>query len=330
MYKALEPSFFEEVKFRRFVIHHIPYLLKPMKKAAILIPFFLLAINFCEAQSIVDLRQKINQVLENKSATVGVAIKGPNPQDTLSINGNTHLPMQSVYKYHLALAVLHQVDQGKIRLNDTLSISKEMAEKYTHIWSPLREKYPHGVQLPLAEILTYTVALSDNLGCDFLFKLIGGTGVLQSYLHSIGVKDIAILHTEIVMQAQWERQYENWTTAKAANQVLQLFFENPNNLLSAQSRAFLLDVLKGTKTGNKRLKGLLPKGTIVAHKTGTSGKNSKGISGAVNDIGIIFLPDNSHFYLSVLVSDSMESKETNQKIIAEIAKLTWDHFKNKE
>ncbi|MEM6845373.1 MAG: class A beta-lactamase, subclass A2 [Bacteroidota bacterium] len=297
-----------------------------MKKALLLILLCLLALNVINAQSFETLRQRINQVLEDKRATVGVAISGSNPQDTLSINGNKRLPMQSVFKFHLALAVLHQVDQGKFSMDESIAITPELIQAYEHLWSPLREKYPDGGKVTLAEIIKYTVAWSDNLGCDLLFERIGGPKVVEAYLHQIGVEDIAIVHPEIMMQAQWERQYENWTTANAANQVLRLFFENPDGLLSIESYDFLLDVLKGTTTGKKRIRGLLPKETVVAHKTGTSGKNDQGLTGASNDIGIVFLPDNSHFFLSVLVSDSRESDETNERIIAEITKLTWDYF----
>ena len=298
-----------------------------IKKTTQLTIFFLLTFDFLSAQSIENLRQKINEVLKDKSATVGVAIRGINPQDTISINGNKHLPMQSVYKYHLALAVLHQVDQGKFNLNDTVSIDKELINSYSQLWSPLSKKYPDGAKITLSEILNFTVALSDNLGCDLMFNLVGGTEVVHSYLHKIGVKDVAIMYTEIVMQAEWEIQYENWTTANAANQVLQLFFENENSLLSTKSYEFLLEVLKSTKTGKKNIRGLLPPEAVVAHKTGYSGKNSEGLTGALNDIGIVFLPDNSYFYLSVFISDSMEETEINQKIIADIAKLAWDYFK---
>lgn len=289
----------------------------------------LLIFDSAKAQSIETLKQKIDKILKDKSATVGVAIRGINPQDTISINGDRHLPMQSVYKYHLALTVLHQVDQGKLSLEKVISLDKALMESYKHLWSPLRKKYPNGGEVTLADILKNTVAWSDNVGCDVLFKLIGGTNVVESYLHKIGVKDIAIVHTEIVMQAKWENQYENWTTAKAANQSLKLFFENADNLLSSESYNFLLNILKGTKTGQKSIRGLLPKQAVIAHKTGHSGKNDNGLTGALNDIGIIFLPDDSYFYLSILVSDSKESNETNQKIIAEIAKLTWDYFNKK-
>jgi len=295
-------------------------------KKVLFILFFSITIVSSKAQSIDNLKQKINKVLANNSATVGVSIKGLRPQDNLSINGDKHLPMQSVYKYHLALTVLHQVDQGKFSLDQKILIDKKLVDLYTNLWSPLREKYPNGAELPLAEILEYTVALSDNLGCDLLFKLVGGTSYVQSYFHENGIKDIAIVHNELVMQAKWKNQYENWTTSNAANQALRLFYEKGNKLLKPNSYNFLLKTLKATKTGKKSIRGFLPKNTTVAHKTGHSGKNKVGLTGALNDIGIIFLPDDSYFYLSVLVSDSMEDSAATQKIIADIAKLTWDYF----
>ncbi|MEO9511238.1 MAG: class A beta-lactamase, subclass A2 [Flavobacteriaceae bacterium] len=288
---------------------------------------FLLCFNAINAQSIESLKERITEVLKDKSATVGVSIQGANPADTISINGNKRLPMQSVFKYHLAVAILNQVDQGNLDLSQKVLVEKDLVIAYNHLWSPLREKYPNGGEISLAELIEYTVAWSDNLGCDVLFDLVGGPKVVQSYLHKIGIEHIAIVYKEIMMQAEWDRQYENWTTTNAANQMLQLFFENTNNLLSDESYHFLLKVMKDTKTGKKSIRGFLPEDVIVAHKTGSSGKNSKGLTGALNDIGIVFLPNNSYFYLSVLLSDSMEDKKANQKIIADIAKLAWDYFR---
>ncbi|MEP0461999.1 MAG: class A beta-lactamase, subclass A2 [Flavobacteriaceae bacterium] len=297
------------------------------KSGTLVVLMFLLCFNAINAQSIESLKERITEVLKDKSATVGVSIQGANPADTISINGNKRLPMQSVFKYHLAVAILNQVDQGNLDLSQKVLVEKDLVIAYNHLWSPLREKYPNGGEISLAELIEYTVAWSDNLGCDVLFDLVGGPKVVQSYLHKIGIEHIAIVYKEIMMQAEWDRQYENWTTTNAANQMLQLFFENTNNLLSDESYHFLLKVMKDTKTGKKSIRGFLPEDVIVAHKTGSSGKNSKGLTGALNDIGIVFLPNNSYFYLSVLLSDSMEDKKANQKIIADIAKLAWDYFR---
>ena len=84
-----------------------------------------------------------------------------------------------------------------------------------------------------------------------------------------------------------------------------------------------------TTTGKKRIKGQLPESTIVAHKTGTSGTNEKGISAAVNDIGIVTLANGKHFIITIFVSNSYENEEINEKIISDISKLTWDYFMNK-
>jgi beta-lactamase class A/beta-lactamase class A VEB len=277
-------------------------------------------------QNLEVLRQKIVGELKGKHATVGVSIHGEGTQDTLSINGDVHLPMQSVFKFHLALVVMHQIDQGKFSLEDDLTITKDLIDTYKHLYSPIVKEYPNGTKLTVGEVLEYTVALSDNLGCDLLFEKVGGTQVVQDFLHERGIKDIAIKYPEIIMQADWQKQYENWTTAKAATQTLKLFYENANNLLSEASYQVLLNILKETKTGQKSIRGFLPENTIVAHKTGYSGINEHGVIGAFNNIGIVFLPNGKHFYISVFVSDSKEDFETTQAIIAKVAKLAWDHY----
>lgn len=87
--------------------------------------------------------------------------------------------------------------------------------------------------------------------------------------------------------------------------------------------------MKGTKTGQNSIRGELPKNTIIAHKTGYSGKNKDGVTAALNDVGIVFLPNGNYFYLSVFVTNSKETDEVNQKIIADIAKVVWDYFLKK-
>jgi beta-lactamase class A/beta-lactamase class A VEB len=129
------------------------------------------------------------------------------------------------------------------------------------------------------------------------------------------------------MQAKWENMFQNWTTPKAATETLKKFYENKNNLLSKSSYDFFWKTNKETTTGANRIKGQLPEGTIVAHKTGWSGTNKEtGITAAVNNIGIVFLPNGEYFILSVFVTESKENFETNEKIISDIAKATYDFY----
>jgi len=273
------------------------------------------------------LNTRIQEIVASKHADVGLAIKGPNEKDTLFINGNEHFPLQSVFKFHIALAVLSQVDKGKYSLSQKIKITKK--DLLPDLYSPIRDRYPNGVTLPLSEILAYTVSQSDNVGCDVLLRMIGGPGVVERYCNSIGIRDISIKINEEEQQSNWNSQFKNWTTPKAANEIVELFYRNKNNLLSKKSHYFIWKVMRETKTGEGRLRGQLPTKSIVAHKTGSSGTSKQGITAAVNDIGVVFLPDGSHYFISVFITESTENAATNEKIIADINKAAWDYFSGK-
>ena len=229
--------------------------------------------------------------------------------------------MESVFKFHIALAVLHEVDRGNLSMDQMIVITKdELSEK---TWSPIKDRYPNGTKLPLSEVLKATVGQSDNIGCDVLLKLIGGPEKVTGYIRSLGIKDTAIAVTERQMHEKWDTQYQNWTTPQASSLLLKKFYTE--KILSGKSFAFLLSLLSDTKTGAKRLPAGLPAGTPLAHKTGTSAVIN-GITGGVNDIGIVTLPDGRHYAISVFVADSRESMETNEKIIADISKAAWTFF----
>jgi beta-lactamase class A len=85
-----------------------------------------------------------------------------------------------------------------------------------------------------------------------------------------------------------------------------------------------------TSVGQNRIKGKLPKNTEVAHRTGSSFTNDKGLTGAINDIGIVKLPNGNHFAIAVFVHNTTEKYNDGEEIIADISKVTWDYFlKNK-
>ena len=277
------------------------------------------------AQTTDSLKQKIEQIISTKKADVGVSIMGIEDKDTLSINGNRHYPMQSVFKFHIAIAVLAEVDNGNLSLNQEINIKK--TDLIQDTWSPIKAKFPNGVKLTLAEVIRYTVSESDNIGCDILLRLIGGTKIVNQYFLNKNFKDISILASEEEMHKDWNVQFTNWTTTNSANNLLKAFYEE--KLLSKKSNDFLWKTMTETTTGKKRMKGQLPESTIVAHKTGTSGTNEKGISAAVNDMGIVTLANGKHFIITIFVSNSYENEETNEKIISDISKLTWNYFMNK-
>jgi beta-lactamase class A len=279
---------------------------------------FFLTTFFCFSQ---NLKKQINQITKGKNATIAVSILDFENNKSIEINGEKKLPMLSVFKFHIALAVLDWVDQGKLNLDQKIFIKKE--ELLENTWSPIREKYPNGnIEMPLRELIKYTVAGSDNNGCDILLRLIGGTETVQKFINSKGIKNFAIKFNEEEMT--YENMYENFTTTNDSNLLLKNFFDG--KILSKNSTDFLMKTMIETTTGTTKIVAQLPKNIKIAHKTGSSGKNNQGLTIAENDIAIITLPNGKHYAISVFVSDSMESEETNTKIIADISKLVFDYF----
>jgi beta-lactamase class A len=158
-----------------------------MKALFILIFPLLLISQQVHPQNIDTLRQRIQKIVTGKNALVGVSIHSPNSKDTLSINGNLHFPLQSVFKFHIAIVVLSLVDQGKFSLDQLVDIQKK--ELPPSLYSPIRDAYPNGTKLSLSKILEFTVSLSDNVGCDVLLKLIGGPKVVEDYFKKNKIKD---------------------------------------------------------------------------------------------------------------------------------------------
>jgi beta-lactamase class A len=147
------------------------------------------------AQSLNNLQQTLNGISQKYSATIGFSALDLEEGKIYSLNGDKHLPMQSVYKFHLALAVLSQVDQGKFNLDQKIHIKKNDLLPNTH--SPLKDKYPNGdVSISLSDLLAYTVGQSDNNGCDILFRLLGGPAKVNSFIHVLGIQNVAIVATE--------------------------------------------------------------------------------------------------------------------------------------
>jgi beta-lactamase class A len=269
------------------------------------------------------LRDDIRKIISTADGKVGVAIKLLDRGDTLTVNNDYKYPMQSVYKFPLAFAVLNMIDKWEYSLKHEIRLNK--GELLPDTWSPLRDKYPEGnVDVPLSEILTYTVSLSDNNGCDILFRLLGGPGNVEEYIHGLGINDIAIISTEQEMHADYGLQYKNWCKPMAMASLFELL--NNGKHLSKESNNFLYKILAETSTGTNRIKGLLPVGTVVAHKTGSSGYNDKGIASATNDAGIVELPDGRKFVIAVFVSDFKGDEKTCESIIAKISRAVWDYY----
>lgn len=284
---------------------------------------FCLIVNSVTLAQLSGLRNSIPAIINGRNADIGIGIKCIETGDTLYINGDKHYAMQSVFKFHLSLAILKQIEIGKFKLTDSIHIQK--TDLHPDTWSPMRDKYPEGdVSLPISEIIRYTVSESDNNGCDLFFSLLGGPLKVEEFIKSQGIKEISIKANEAEMHTDRKIPFSNWTTPLATVSLLEKFYQR--KILNDSLTEFIWKCMTESTTGLSRINGLLPEGSVVAHKSGSSGRAADGITDTCNDIGIMCLPNGQHLVVAVFVANSSEEDSVNENIIARIAKAAWDNF----
>ena len=278
-----------------------------------------------EAKPDTELQKQLERIAAEAKGKVGVYALLIETGAAAGLNADQHFPMQSVYKLPISMAVMQQVEAGKINLEEKAGVAKsDFVSPGQH--SPIRDKYPNGTELSVKELIQYAISESDGTASDVLMNLAGGASKVQVYLTSIGADNINVLNSEKEMAQDWQVQYDNWASPEAAVSLLLKMRDWREWKANADdSEQLLTKFMAESLPGAKRLKGLLPPGTPAAHKTGTSGTRG-GITAATNDIGVIALPNGKHIAIAVFVSDSRADEKTREGVIAKIAKAAWDKW----
>lgn len=265
----------------------------------------------------------------------------------VSINGDETFAMASAYKIAIATKVMDRVDKGELSLDQMVDVPHDM---YVAGEVAIAERFPYpGVQFSLANLIYPMITESDNTATDVCMGLAGGPAAVTENLRRLGITDFRVDRTtrEILMDfynlpatspeaiaeaisknpalvpaqvdpnPDFEADPRDHTTPNAYLQLLLAI--DGGTAMSAESREFLLGVMSRTRTGPGRLRGMLPKGTPVAHKTGTVG-------GVANDVGYITLPDGRRFAIAVFTNSSKTPASDRERAIAEVARALYDFY----
>ena len=267
------------------------------------------------------LQRQIQDLIRDADATIGIAVL-TSGGESFAVNDTIGFAMLSTFKFPLAMAVLHQLDERGTPLDTALLITK--ADLLPDTYSPLRDSCPEGnFRLPVRRLIEYAITLSDNNACDILLRFIGGPAALQQYIRSIGIPGIAIAADEALMHRSPENVYLNHARPSSAALLIDRFLQG--NLLSPAHQQFLKNTMIATSTGTDKLRGMLPSSAVVGHKTGSSDR-IHGMKIADNDIGFVLLPDGTHYSITVFVMNSRESDTANAALIARLSKLVYDYY----
>lgn len=290
----------------------------------------------------------IERVASPLAGRIGFAAQEIGGKEVIAFNGDETFVMASTYKVAIAAAVLDRVDKKELSLDQLVDITPDMMMIGD---AALSDTFVHpGLQLSIANLIEVMITESDNTATDISMGLAGGPAAVTKYLRRLGITDFRVDRptgeiigefyglpgpaTMKVATEAFKTRPELATTLGDRNldfeadprdhatplAMLQLLLAiDSGTAMSPKSREFLLGVMSRTRTGAGRLKGLLPRGTPVAHKTGT-------IGGVANDVGYITLPDGRRFAIAVFTSSSETSEANRDRAIAEIARSLFDYF----
>jgi beta-lactamase class A len=286
------------------------------------------------------LQARLRGIAAGARGKVSVACSLPGTALDCDLNAQGHPPMQSVFKLPVAIAVLRMVEQGKLGLDQPVRF--QPSDLFVpHEYSPLQDKYPNAnVDVPLRELLRLAVSESDNAAADLLLRLASGANpvggdagaaeaerereagakLVNDAIAGLGVTGFHLVDGEHALQREVNAQYRNWFEPAGAVELLRRIADR--SPLTPEHTQMLVEWMRAARL-TTRLKGDLPAGTIVAHKTGTSGVDN-GLAHATNDIGLITLPDGRKLAIAVFVTDSTADEAARDKTIARIARAAYD------
>jgi beta-lactamase class A len=242
--------------------------------------------------SLQSLEQQLRTMVAGKSADVGIAALDLTTGESVSVKGNVAFPMASTVKVAVAALYLAQVDHGRRSLDDTIG----------------------GV--PVRWLMNRMLIHSENRATDILLKDLGGPRALDKWLSDNDIRGLRVDRTIAQLLAAkrdlWDRR--DSTTPLAMVELLRKIYRA--ELITPQSRNYLLGVMGRCKTGKNRMKALLPSGTPVEHKTGT-------LNGYTSDIGFVSLPDGKRIAVAIFARGGANRPRT----IAESARVIYDGFR---
>ena len=301
--------------------------------------------------SLARLEQQLAALTKITDATVGVSALHLESGRSVSVRGTEAFPMASAFKVPIAVQIMTLVDQGKLSLDKMIPLTTQDLHPGS---GTLSELFFHpGVSLSVANLMELMLVISDNSAADIMLREAGGSAAVTERMRQLGLnirvdRNTAVLISDwsgvksLPPETQWKREMwdpmfdavperEHMAARRAETRSLKdtatpdemtklVALVWKKELFSPARAEFLNGVLERCQTGKARIKGMLPQGTPVAHKTGTLG-------GVANDTGVITLPNGGgHIVLSVFTKGAALPQDTAEKAIAEVARTVYDYF----
>lgn len=263
-----------------------------------------------QTREITALKTELDTVIaEYPTLTPGVFLIDVDTGAYLDINGNVAMAAASTIKVPILVAFFQAVDQGRIKLDDMLT----MEESHIAEGSGDMQFRRPGTKYTALQTVTKMIVISDNTATNILIEALGGAEVLNQLFQSWGLKNTTINDSLPDLSGT------NTTTPKDLINVISQV--NQGGLVSLKSRDRLFRIMERTRNDSLLPRGI-GRGTIIAHKTGN-------LKSVLADVGMIDLLNGKRYLLAVLVK-RQDDEQTAIDLIREVSKKTYQYLESSE
>jgi beta-lactamase class A len=294
------------------------------------------------------LRANIAMLTQSFDGVVGVSVRSVEQGWKVESNAERRMPQQSVSKLWVTMAALDLRDQGKLTLDDAVTIRKEDLTLFHQPVAVLVKE--DGYQTTVRELIRRAMTMSDNTCNDRLLRFIGGPQAVRAFIERKQLGAIRFGPGERLLQSQtaglaWRQEYALGNAfaqarARLPSDVRQAAFESyvadpidgasagaiagalaklkRGELLSPGSTDWLLATMADSKTGKARLRGAIPPGWSFGHKTGT-GQDLLSRTAGFNDVGLLTAPDGRSYAIAVMIGDTRRPVRERQELMQAVA-----------
>jgi beta-lactamase class A len=212
--------------------------------------------------------------------------------------------------------VLHEADQGRLRLEERLAYSQKDLLSHAPVTRPRVAEGGMTIEA-LAEAAQVT---SDNVAANLLIRRLGGPAAFTERLRSLGDRATRLDRYEPGMNLVMPGESNDTTTPRAmAATVARLL---TGGQLAPASRDRLISWMVATTTGSKRIRAGLPREWRAGDKTGTG--MAEAMTDKYNDVAVAWPPGKSPMLVSAYFDTavtSAEMRDEDQAVLAEVGRI---------
>lgn len=266
-----------------------------------------------------DLRARVQELIVSSGADVAVAVRTLDGRTEVLIEPDTSFHAASTMKVPVMIELFRQAEAGQLTLDEQLPVRNAFhsivdGSVYQMDVSDDSDSKVYkaiGKTMTLRELCEAMITVSSNFATNLLIERIGATNVQQT-VDRLGGTGVVVLRG-VEDQKAFDKGMNNVTTARGLAAIMGRI--GAGKAVSARADAQMIDILK-RQTFTDGIPAGVPKGTPIAHKTGT-------ITRIHHDAAVVYGP---RPYVIVVLVRGIQDQKVSGPLMASISREVWNEI----